>query len=85
MARKPGPKKGTVRLTQEHRDKIRNSKILDMLIGHAVGSVDMSQTQVTAGLALMKKVLPDLQSVELTGDSEAPLTVVHEVKWTVEG
>ena len=62
----PGPKKGTIRLTQEHRDKIAKSKILQRLIAHAEGDEDMRQTEVNAGIALLKKYLPDLSATELT-------------------
>ncbi len=67
---KPGPAKGSIRLTNEHRDKIRKSKILQRLIDHAEGKegVDMNQTQVTAALGLLKKALPDLQSIDMTSD-----------------
>ena len=59
----PGPKKGTVRLTEHHKDKIRNSKVLDRLIAHAEGALpegqEMTQSQVTAAVALLKKVMAD--------------------------
>ena len=61
----PGPKKGTIRLTEEHRDKIRKSKILQRLISHAEGSEpNMGQSEVNAAIALLKKVLPDLKHNE---------------------
>lgn len=63
------------RMSQEHRDKIKNSNILSALIKHVEGKQDMSATQVTAGLGLLKKCLPDLQSVELTGDAENPVAL----------
>lgn len=72
----PGPAKGSIKLTQQHRDKIANSKILQRLIGHAEGVEDMTQTQVTAAIALMKKVMPDLKSTEMTG--ELGVTVVRK-------
>jgi len=54
-------------MSNEHRTKIGNSQILKRLIGHAEGTVEMSTTQVTAGLGLMKKVLPDLSNVSIEG------------------
>ncbi len=53
------------RMSDEHRVKIQNSNVLNALIEHAVGKREMSSTQVTAAIALLKKVLPDLQSVTL--------------------
>lgn len=64
---------GGIRLTDAHRDKIRNSNILSRLISHAEGSEEMSATQVTAALGLLKKALPDLSSVEISGDPDNPL------------
>lgn len=54
-----GRKPGFV-MTDEHRTKIRNSQILNRLIGHVEGSVEMTSSQVTAGLGLLRKVMPDL-------------------------
>jgi hypothetical protein len=61
--RKPG-----FRMSDEHRLKIQNSNVLNVLIQHAEGQREMSASQVTAGIALLRKVLPDLQAVELSGD-----------------
>lgn len=68
------------RMTQEHRDKIAKSNILYKLIKCAEGVEEMSPTQASVGVALLKKVLPDLQSVELAGDPDNPLEVVTRVE-----
>lgn len=60
-------------MPEEHRTKIANSKILNRLIDHVMGEVDMTSTQVTAAIALMRKVMPDLSSTELNAD------VVHHM------
>lgn len=70
MAGRPRGATG-VRLTEAHRDKIQKSNILNALIEHAEGRREMSSTQVTAGLGLLKKALPDLSSVEQTTTHEA--------------
>lgn len=57
-------------MPEEHRVKIANSNILNALIEHAEGRRDMSATQVSAGLGLLKKALPDLSSVEMTAQVE---------------
>jgi hypothetical protein len=51
-------------MTDEHRVKIANSNVLNALLEHVEGRRDMTSTQVSAGIALLKKVLPDLQSTE---------------------
>lgn len=59
----------------EHRTKISNSKILKRLIGHVEGTEEMSSTQVTAGIALLKKVMPDLTESMVKGDPDQPIVV----------
>jgi hypothetical protein len=69
-------------MSNEHRDKIKNSNILTALIQHAEGAREMSATQVTAGLGLLKKALPDLQSVQINGDDKGgPVKTVLEISW----
>ena len=48
------------KMTDEHRTKIANSQILKCLVDHAIGKREMSATQITAGLGLLRKVMPDL-------------------------
>ena len=59
-------------MPDSHRLKIQNSNILNALIEHVTGEREMSASQVTAGLGLLRKVLPDLTQV----DSKAE--VVHK-------
>lgn len=74
--RKPG-----VQLTDEHRSKIKNSQILNRLIAHVEGKVDLSSTQVTAGLGLLKKAFPDLSSVELDANVEGEVGLTMTVRY----
>ena len=67
------------RMTDEHRSKIANSQILNALVGHAEGKRKMSATQVTAGLGLLKKVMPDLATTTLEGNPENPVIVAGEI------
>lgn len=66
------------RMSEEHRAKIQNSSILNALIEHIEGRREMSSTQVTAALGLIKKVLPDLQSVEVGSDPDKPMRMTFE-------
>jgi hypothetical protein len=68
------------RMSNEHRVKIQNSNILNALIEHAEGRREMSGTQVSAGLGLLKKVMPDLQAMSISGDEDNPLSVVHTIE-----
>lgn len=57
------------RMSNEHRVKIQNSNILNALIEHVDGQREMSATQVSAGLGLLRKVMPDLAATADLGDS----------------
>ena len=63
-------------MSAEHRGKIQKSSILKALIQHAEGQREMSASQVSAGLGLLKKVLPDLQSVESTVHGDQTIRIV---------
>jgi hypothetical protein len=67
-----GRKPGFV-MSDAHRVKIQKSNILRALIDHVEGTREMSSTQVTAGIALLRKVLPDLSNVELSGPGGGPI------------
>lgn len=68
--RKPG-----FMMSNEHRGKIQNSNILKALIEHVEGKREMSATQVSAGLGLLRKVLPDLAASADAGESGELLSV----------
>jgi hypothetical protein len=65
------------RMSNEHRLKIQRSLVLTRLIQHVEGHCEMSATQVTAGLGLLRKCLPDLTSVSLSGDGEGGAITVE--------
>ena len=69
----------------EVRTKIQASQLLNRLQNHALGKpdekpVELSTTQIKAIEILLRKTLPDLSSVELTGDPNRPV----EMNMTVE-
>ena len=66
--RKPG-----FRMSEEHRVKIQNSNILNALIEHVTEGREMSSTQVTAGLGLLRKIMPDLAATTFEGELEVEL------------
>ena len=64
-----GRPKGTTGIPQKpsiERDrlKIQDSRILNNLIEHAEGAREMTATQVSAAVALLRKVLPDLSQAD---------------------
>ncbi len=60
------------RLRKMHQDdvrtKIQTSQLINRLTDHALGTVELVATQVRAIEVLLKKVLPDLQAVEHSGE-----------------
>lgn len=75
MAARKGP---SFSMSNEHRVKIQNSNILNALIEHAVGEREMSATQVSAGLGLLKKIMPDLAAMQISGDADNPVGVIFK-------
>lgn len=59
------------------REKIRTTQLIKRLVQHVNGEIELSATQVTAALGLMKKVLPDLQSVEMDQTVEVKQSVIN--------
>lgn len=60
---------------QRTREKIQTSQLINRLMAHANGECDMAATQVRAAEILLKKVLPDLSSAELSGPEGGPVNV----------
>ena len=50
------------------RDRMQCSNIVRRLLKHTMGEIEMSATQVRAAEILLKKCLPDLTSVEHSGE-----------------
>jgi hypothetical protein len=59
---------------QKTREKIQTSQLINRLTSHVLGEVDLSSSQVTAALGLIRKTLPDLQATEYSGEIEGNLT-----------
>ena len=60
---------------QAIRSRIQAGVIMDRLTKHTLGEVDMPPSAVTAGLGLLRKVVPDMSTTELTGSEGGPLTI----------
>jgi hypothetical protein len=67
MAAKKGP---SYQMGTSHRDKIKNSNILNALIEHAEGTRDMKASQVTAGLGLLDRIMPKLAQRPLRAQAQ---------------
>lgn len=59
----------------ECRRLIKGKEIIGRLCRHALAKEEMTATQIRAAEVLLRKCLPDLQAVEITGAGGQALTV----------
>ena len=59
---------------------IQASQLLNRLISHANGEIDLSQSQINAAKIVIGKYIPDLKAIELSGNEEKPV-VVNTYSW----
>jgi hypothetical protein len=52
------------------RERIQTTQITKRLQAHVMGEVEMTTTQITAALGLLRKTLPDLTAVSHSGTIE---------------
>lgn len=65
------------------RDKIQSSQIVNRLEDHVLNGTDMTKSQVSAALGLLKKCVPDLTAMTVAGDEDSPLTMVHKIERSI--
>ena len=65
---------------EDVRKKIQVSQLLNVLQNHALGETeDLSPTRMKAIEILLRKSMPDMASITISGDSDQPLQ--HIVTW----
>ena len=69
------PARTRVGLSENTRKRIQCTQIVNRLQKHVDGEVDMSATQVRAAEVLLRKVLPDLSSIDMDASVEGKLIV----------
>lgn len=62
------------------RDKIQASQLVNSLEDHVLNDKEMTKSQVSAALGLLKKCIPDLSVTTVGGDDENPLRMVHKIE-----
>ncbi len=62
--------------SDETRQKIQASMLINSLTSHVLEGTKMEATQVRAAEILLKKTLPDLQSTEISSPEGAPVFAV---------
>ncbi len=60
---------------QKVRDRIKTSVLAKRLQDHALGKLEMTDSQRRATEILLKKTLPDISAIELSGDAAAPIAI----------
>jgi hypothetical protein len=68
--------------TDEIRAKIQTSQLINRLTDHALGKVELEATQVRSIEVLLRKSIPDLSAVSLTGPDGGPVQIA-QVGWNV--
>ena len=63
--------------SQRSRDKIKTTQLINRLNSIALGDITVDPTQLRAIEVALRKSLPDLQSIEHTGETDSTLTI----KW----
>ena len=66
-------------LSDQWKAKIQAGVILDRLVKHVNGEIEMTASQIKAADILLKKTVPDLARTEVTGKDGEPQQ--HVVTW----
>lgn len=69
---------------EETRRKIQTTQLVNRLESHAFSNADkevMTQSQVRAAEILLRKSLPDISSVVVSGDEDQPIEMKHTFEW----
>ena len=68
-----------IRHDENTREKIRVSQIINRLQNHIDGKVELTTSQVSAANTLLRKVLPDLASTDLTVKGQLEQSIISMV------
>jgi hypothetical protein len=66
------------KITHDDKTKrlIQASQLVNRLILHANGEIELTQTQINAARIVIGKYIPDLKAIELTGEGGGPVRVI---------
>lgn len=72
------------RLNPRHQDfvraKIQASQLINVLQDHVLGKRELSQSQIKAADVLLRKSLPDLSQVAMTGEDGGPVQTIQRIE-----
>lgn len=60
------------------RATVQAGQIVKVLTDHVLNGTEIAPTRITAGLGLLKKVIPDLSATQHSGDKENPIRHIVE-------
>lgn len=63
------------------REKIQASQLINVLEDHALNGTELSATRIKAIEILLKKSVPDLSAVQVSGDADSPLA--HKIEMVI--
>ena len=71
-----------LRQQEQTRAAIQTSQLINRLQGFALGEpdIEIDAGRLKAIEVLLRKALPDLSSIEISGDEDNPLAVVHRIE-----
>ncbi len=69
-----------IRNDDEIRNRIRVGLLTNRLQANALGEMELSPSQIKCTEILLRKCLPDLQTIEYKGDANAPIR--HVFSWS---
>lgn len=72
-------RKKKVTLSETWKTRIQATMIMNRLLSHVKGEIELSSTQIKAADILLKKIVPDLARHELSGADQEPMELV--VSW----
>jgi hypothetical protein len=64
------------------RERIQTTQLVKRLQGHALGEVEMTQTQLRAAEILLRKTLPDLSQTDVTIDDHREIAAYTDAELT---
>jgi hypothetical protein len=64
---------------QRARERIAGTKIIDRLVAHVNGEIEMTPAQVASARILLNKVLPDMKSIEVDVHAQLKTVSTHRL------
>ena len=65
--------------TEQVREKIQASVIVDRLHRHHMGELELTATQIKAGTELLDRAVPKLSQVQTDVNVEGEISITHKI------